>query len=124
MMSNIENSGLEEHDSSEQATAELLRPTADATAAAVGQNAQVRAYVRASKAENTLRGYQSDWRDFCVWCGVHDACPMPAAAETVAAYIADCAGHLKPGSIQRRLNAIAEAHKAAGPPIALSARTG
>jgi integrase len=32
----------------------------------------------------------------------------------VAAYIAECAGHLKPGSIQRRLNAIAEAHKAAG----------
>jgi integrase len=32
----------------------------------------------------------------------------------VAAYIAECAGRLKPGSIQRRLNAIAEAHKAAG----------
>jgi integrase len=39
---------------------------------------------------------------------------LPAAAEAVAAYIAECAGHLKPGSIQRRLNAIAEAHKAAG----------
>jgi integrase len=41
-------------------------------------------------------------------------CPLPASAESVAAYIAECAGHLKPGSIQRRLNAIAEAHKAAG----------
>jgi integrase len=30
----------------------------------------------------------------------------------VATYIADCAGRLKVGSIQRRLNAIAEAHKA------------
>jgi hypothetical protein len=40
--------------------------------------------------------------------------PLPAAAESVAAYIAECAGRLKPGSIQRRLNAIAEAHKAAG----------
>jgi integrase len=39
---------------------------------------------------------------------------LPAAAESVAAYIAECAGRLKPGSIQRRLNAIAEAHKAAG----------
>ncbi len=39
---------------------------------------------------------------------------MPAAAGTVAGYIAECAGYLKPGSIQRRLNAIAEAHKAAG----------
>jgi len=39
---------------------------------------------------------------------------VPATAETVAAYIADCAGHLKAGSVQRRLNAIAEAHKAVG----------
>jgi integrase len=39
---------------------------------------------------------------------------LPAAPDTVAAYIADCAQRLKPGSIQRQLNAIAEAHKAAG----------
>jgi len=39
--------------------------------------------------------------------------PLPAAAESVAAYIAECAERLKVGSIQRRLNAIAEAHKAA-----------
>jgi integrase len=77
--------------------------------------AQVREFVRASKAENTLRGYQSDWRDFCAWCESRGGlCPLPAAADAVAAYIAECAGHLKPGSIQRRLNAIAEAHKAAG----------
>ena len=40
--------------------------------------------------------------------------PLPASPETVAAYIAECAGHLKPGSIQRRLNAITEAHRAVG----------
>ena len=44
----------------------------------------------------------------------HGLCPMPAKAESVAAYIAECAGRLKVGSIQRRLNAIAEAHKAVG----------
>jgi site-specific recombinase XerD len=76
--------------------------------------AQVREYIRASKAENTLRGYQSDWRAFCAWCESHGIGPLPASPETVAAYIADCAGHLKVGSIQRRLNAIAEAHKAVG----------
>ena len=32
----------------------------------------------------------------------------------MASYIAECAGYLKTGSIQRRLNAIAEAHKAVG----------
>jgi integrase len=75
---------------------------------------QAREFIRVSKAENTLRGYQSDWREFCAWCEAHGVCPLPAAPESVAAYIAECAGHLKPGSIQRRLNAIAEAHKAAG----------
>ncbi len=31
------------------------------------------------KAENTLRGYQSDWREFCAWCEGHGVCPLPAA---------------------------------------------
>jgi site-specific recombinase XerD len=76
--------------------------------------AQVREYIRASKAASTLRGYQSDWRHFCGWCEAHGVHTLPANPETVASYIAECAGHLKPGSIQRRLNAIAEAHKAVG----------
>jgi len=75
---------------------------------------QVREYIRASKAQNTLRGYQSDWRGFCQWCEAHGLCPLPALPETVAAFIAECASALKVGSIQRRLNAIAEAHKALG----------
>ena len=73
---------------------------------------QVREFIRASKAANTLRGYRSDWREFCQWCEGRQVTPLPAMAELVAAYIAECAGRLKVGSIQRRLNAIAEAHKA------------
>lgn len=75
---------------------------------------QAREFARHSKAENTLRGYRADWRDFCAWCESHALAPLPASPETVAAYIAECAGRLKVGSIQRRLNAIAEAHKATG----------
>jgi site-specific recombinase XerD len=71
-------------------------------------------YVRASKSENTLRGYESDWRHFCTWCVSHGVYSLPADPETAAAYIAECAGHLKPGSIQRRVNAISEAHKVTG----------
>jgi site-specific recombinase XerD len=74
----------------------------------------VREYIKASKAASTLRGYQSDWRHFCAWCEERIQCPLPATPEAVATYIAECAGHLKVGSIQRRLNAIAEAHKATG----------
>jgi len=75
---------------------------------------QAREYIRASKAENTLRGYRADWQEFCGWCEGHDVGPLPSSPETVASYIAECAGRLKVGSIQRRLNAIAEAHKAVG----------
>src|SRR5690349_14373303 len=45
-----------------------------------------REFARQSKAENTLRGYQSDWRDFCRWCDTHALCPLPASAESVASY--------------------------------------
>lgn len=75
---------------------------------------QAREFARQSKAESTLRGYRADWRDFCAWCEAHGVCPLPASPETVAAYIAECAGRLKVGSIQRRSNAITEAHKAMG----------
>ncbi len=84
--------------------ADLIPPSLD----------KAREYARQSKAENTLRGYRADWKDFCGWCDSHSAGPLPASPEAVAAYIADCAGRLKSGSIQRRLNAIAEAHKAVG----------
>jgi site-specific recombinase XerD len=75
---------------------------------------QAREFARHSKAENTIRGYRADWRDFCGWCDSHGVNPLPAIPEIVASYIADCAARLKVGSIQRRINAIAEAHKAVG----------
>src|SRR3954465_12787427 len=71
-----------------------------------------REFARQSKAENTLRGYRADWSDFYQWCELRKLCPLPATADSVAGYIAECAQRLKVGSIQRRLNAIAEAHKA------------
>jgi site-specific recombinase XerD len=75
---------------------------------------RARELIQASKAESTLRGYRADWREFYTWCEGQHICPLPASPEAVAAYIADCAERLKVGSIQRRINAIAEAHKAAG----------
>ena len=32
---------------------------------------QAREFARRSKAENTLRGYRSDWTEFCGWCETH-----------------------------------------------------
>src|SRR4051794_20201040 len=71
-----------------------------------------REFARQSKAQNTLRGYRADWGNFCQWCEARNLCPLPASSESVAGFIAQCAQRLKVGTIQRRLNAIAEAHKA------------
>jgi integrase len=75
---------------------------------------RAREFIQASMAESTLRGYRADWREFCAWCEGQRVCPLPASPDAVAAYIAECASRLKVGSIQRRLNAITEAHKAVG----------
>ena len=93
---------------------DIIGPVQRTGADLVPLPSQVREYIRASKSENTLRGYQSDWRDFCNWCEGHGLGPLPALPETVASYIAECAGRLKVGSVQRRLSAITEAHKAVG----------
>lgn len=96
-------------------TAEIVGPVQSGGADLVPPSLdQARAFARRSKAESTLRGYHSDWKDFCGWCESHGVAPLLAAPESVAAYIAERAGRLKVGSIQRRLNAIAEAHKALG----------
>jgi site-specific recombinase XerD len=75
---------------------------------------RVKGFIKASKAESTLRGYKHDWQAFCEWCEAHGIAPIPATPEMVAAYIAECAERLKVGSLQRILNAITEAHKATG----------
>ena len=79
---------------------------------------QAREFIRASKAENTLRGYRSDWRESLAWSEGHGVCPLPASPETVAAYIAECAGRLKVGSIQRRLQRYRRSTQSRGARIA------
>jgi len=54
----------------------------------------MRAYAEASRAPNTWRAYQSDLRHFERWCAKRRLEPVPAAATTVAAYLADFAGVL------------------------------
>lgn len=73
---------------------------------------KVKGFIRASKSASTLRGYTHDWQVFLEWCDAHGLCPLPASPECVASYIAESAERLKVGSLQRTLNAIAEAHKA------------
>lgn len=72
------------------------------------------AYARNSTAENTRRGYLSDWRQFETWCIGAGVDSLPARPETVALYISQLAETHKPATIGRHLAAIASAHKAHG----------
>lgn len=74
-----------------------------------------RAYAKASRAPRTLEAYRKDWRTFTTWCRAHGLPSLPAAAETVALYLADRAQlGRKPATLARELAAISQAHKTAG----------
>ncbi len=75
--------------------------------------ARARDYAQQSRAANTRRAYRADWADFAAWCEAHALAALPAAPETVALYLADLADRRKTSTLQRRLSAISQAHKAA-----------
>jgi site-specific recombinase XerD len=84
-------------------------PSAEVEAAA--------AYARAEKAPATRRAYNSDFDLFCAWCSERSAVPLPAAPETIAAFLAfEAARCIKPATIGRRLAALGYAHRLAGSP--------
>jgi len=78
-------------------------------------NAQERArhYARESRASNTRRAYRADWADFTTWSAAHGRTALPASPASVVLYLSDRAATLKPATLQRRLAAISQAHKAA-----------
>jgi site-specific recombinase XerD len=69
-----------------------------------------------SKAENTIRAYQTDWTQFSEWCEKYRLQALPANPETVAYYITFLAKTLKASSIKRKIAAISQRHETAGYP--------
>ena len=70
------------------------------------------AYVEAARAPNTLRGYRSDWAEFTTWCTRLPRDPLPAAADTITAYLSELArAGAKVGTMSRRLSSIRFAHQ-------------
>lgn len=67
-----------------------------------------------SVAENTRRAYQADLRHFSAYCTSAKQQALPAAPETLVSYLATAAGQLRVSTLERRIAAIAVAHKAAG----------
>ena len=62
-------------------------------------------YLEGAKAGNTLRAYGADWRHFAGWCASQQVRALPAAPETLAAYLAANADRAKVSTLERRLNA-------------------
>jgi hypothetical protein len=63
-------------------------------------------------APNTLRGYRSDWAEFTAWCARLPRDPLPAAADTISAYLTELArAGAKVGTMSRRLSSIRFAHQ-------------
>jgi len=103
---------MNDHRASADAVAVV--PT-DGSRAATLYKAEERArhYARESRAANTRRAYRADWADFTTWCQAHGRTALPAVPETVVLYLSDRANTLKTATLQRRLTAISQAHKAA-----------
>lgn len=74
-------------------------------------------YAAHSIADNTRKAYESDWKQFYIWCLSHDCQSLPAEPETIAAYFSDLADRkMKVGTITRRFTSISVIHAAAGLP--------
>ena len=67
-----------------------------------------------AKADNTIKAYGSDWRDFVDWCSFHGEPFLPTTPETIVNYISDLADDAKANTVSRRITAISENHIAAG----------
>ena len=97
-------------------TSSLVTANGEVTPAEHAQAALTRAvrYAETADAPNTLRAYRSDWQAFVVWCQDAGLAPLPAAPETVGAYLAAHADTHAAATLRRRLVTIARAHKQAG----------
>lgn len=78
--------------------------------------ARAQEFARRARAENTLRAYRSDWRDYEAWCRDRNFVSCPASPQTVALYLADLSKTHKVSTLTRRISAISQAHQTAGFP--------
>jgi site-specific recombinase XerD len=70
---------------------------------------------RESMSLATRRAYGSDFAIFRAWCTARGVSPLPATAESTAAFLAsEAARGIKPSTVGRRCAAIKFAHKIAG----------
>ena len=67
-----------------------------------------------SKANNTLRAYKSDFKDFGVFCSKHGLSSLPTEPKVVSLYLTYLSKNSKISTLRRRLVSIAMVHKLKG----------
>ncbi len=67
-----------------------------------------------SKANNTLRAYQSDFRDFSAFCAKNGFSSMPTQPKIIALYITQLSKSSKFSTLKRRIASISVLHKLKG----------
>ncbi len=70
--------------------------------------------LKSSKANNTLRAYKSDFRDFGVFCTKHGFNSMPTEPKIVSLYLTHLSASSKISTLRRRLVSIGMVHKLKG----------
>jgi len=70
--------------------------------------------LKSSKANNTLRAYKSDFRDFGVFCAKHGFNSMPTEPKVVSLYLTHLSANSKISTLRRRLVSIGVVHKIKG----------
>ena len=67
-----------------------------------------------SKAKNTLRAYQSDFRDFSIFCERNGFTSLPSQPKIIALYITHLSKSSKFSTLKRRIASISVLHKLKG----------
>ena len=70
--------------------------------------------LKSSKANNTLRAYKSDFRDFGSFCAKHGFNSMPTEPKVVSLYLTHLSSSSKISTLRRRLVSIGVVHKIKG----------
>ena len=67
-----------------------------------------------SKSHNTLRAYESDYKDFSSFCGKNNFSSLPADPKIVSLYLTNLSHTCKFSTLKRRIASISVVHKIKG----------
>ena len=70
--------------------------------------------LRSSKAANTLRAYQADFKDFSAFCAKNGLSSMPTEPKILSIYLTHLASISKFSTLKRRIASISVIHKMKG----------